>query len=181
LALTALVLAVALTGSTACAGSSADNEATEPTPSATPTHYTRIETANGGISFEIPADWPRDAGALVWRPAENDLRRLSVRVVTPAPADMRSALPDGATVVSHHRRDLGWAAGTEYRLRAESANGPTADQTHVLVAMGTKALFDFAIAAPAGADQGPLRNALEHLLSSVVLGNPPPGPGAGMP
>jgi hypothetical protein len=178
-AVAALALAIALTSFAACSDDSADNLATEPTSTATPVQYTRVATPNAAISFEVPADWLREGGSLVWRPAENDPRRLSVRVVTPAPADLRSALPDGARIVSHSRRDLGWAAGTEYQLRSEAADSPTAEQTHVLVSMGTKALFDFAVSVPAGADQGPLRQALEHMLSSVVLSNPLHSPEAG--
>ena len=177
-ALAALLFAAALASIVACSNGSTEQQS-ETAPPPGPVQYTRVRTPTGGISFEVPATWPRDGDAPTWRPAPDDPRRLSVRVLSPAPADPRTVLPGGATVLSQSRRDLGWAAGTEYRLRVERAGSTADEQTHVLVAMGTKALFHFMTAVPAGADPGPPREALEHLLTSVILENPSPSPMAG--
>ncbi len=133
----------------------------------------RVEEAAGGISFEVPAGWVQDPNDLVWRPAPGDPRRLGVVSVATAPGfEPRSLLPGHAEVASEQRVDLGWALGTTYTLQVAppaAGAGTSSVEKHVVVMLGSKRAFDFFIAAPSGADSGPLSAALDHLLGSVIL------------
>ncbi len=130
--------------------------------------YGRVGGVELGMTFEVPAWWQQDGSGYVWRTGSGGaVAFIGAEAYSPTqvPDDLL-LLPRGWRSVARQPADLGWASGTQYLVDL----GDT-QQTHVVVRLGGKIVYDFFSSAPSNnaAAATSAEEARTHLLNSIVL------------
>jgi hypothetical protein len=154
--------------------------AAEPPPEegsalATPVgEWQRVQVAELGLAFEVPAGWPRLGAAWAWSPDGESAPHVGFKWSEgSSPSEM---VPTPSVVTAVKTVNLGWVEGQSVQVEVMSAGSVVAVEKHVVVQIDTDLSGDFYVTGRSTADLRALDAVLTHLLTTIIYQAVPDGP-----
>jgi hypothetical protein len=137
--------------------------------------YTRVEIAEAGLSFDVPAGWLRLEPAWVWTPSEDSALRLGVAWADLQPPQEAEAamLPTSAVVLRSEPLTVDWGNGQLFTVAVYGEQATLQSvEMHALIVIvqdNVRRAFDLYLVAPDEAQVVEQQVVLQHMLDTAVV------------